>query len=50
MHISQKSIAKIANLAFKKEIEEKICGQKKKKRIFKLKNSQKAYNMNLISA
>ena len=31
MTISQKIIAVIANLAFKKEIEEKVCGQKKKR-------------------
>ena len=27
----KESIAEIANLAFKKEIEEKVCGQKKKR-------------------
>ena len=32
-YFTKKSIAEIANLAFKKEIVEKVCEQKRKKRI-----------------
>ena len=37
----KESIAEIANLAFKKEIEEKVCGQKKKREFLVEKFSKK---------